>query len=65
MSTDRGRIRITGFDADRVESREPLSDWTEQRGTETESRWGRAWREFRDNRSAMLGLYTVALMSVS
>ena len=64
MSTDRGRIRITGFDADRVESREPLSDWTEQRGTETESRWGRAWREFRDNRSAMLGLYTVALMGI-
>ena len=64
MSTDRGRIRITGFDADRVESREPLSDWTETRDTGTESRWERAWREFRDNRSAMLGLYIVALMGI-
>ncbi len=60
MSTERGRIRITGFDADRVEAREPLSDWTEERDTETESRWERAWGEFRDNRSAMLGLYIVA-----
>ncbi|AEM58123.1 peptide ABC transporter permease [Haloarcula hispanica N601] len=64
MSTERGRIRITGFDADRVESREPLSDWTEERDTETESRWERAWGEFRDNRSAMLGLYIVALMGI-
>ncbi|KZX47353.1 ABC transporter permease [Haloarcula sp. K1] len=64
MSTERGRIRITGFDSDRVESREPLSDWTEERDTETESRWERAWGEFRDNRSAMLGLYIVALMGI-
>ncbi|WP_058994368.1 ABC transporter permease [Haloarcula sp. CBA1127] len=64
MSTERGRIRITGFDADRVESREPLSDWTEERDTETESRWERAWSEFRDNRSAMLGLYIVTLMGL-
>ena len=64
MSTDRGRIRITGFDADRVERREPLSDWTETRDTETEGRWERAWREFRRNRSAMLGLYIVAAMSL-
>ncbi|MEF8829111.1 MAG: ABC transporter permease [Haloarcula sp.] len=64
MSTDRGRIRITGFDADRVERREPLSDWTETRDTETESRWERAWREFRRNRSAMVGLYVVAAMSL-
>ncbi|GGK54101.1 ABC transporter permease [Haloarcula sebkhae] len=64
MSTDRGRIRITGFDADRVESREPLSDWTETRDTETEGRWTRAWREFRRNRSAMLGLYIVIAMSL-
>ena len=64
MSTDRGRIRITGFDADRVERREPLSGWTETRDTETERRWERAWRDFRRNRSAMLGLYIVAAMSL-
>ncbi|WP_336336782.1 ABC transporter permease [Haloarcula brevis] len=64
MSTDRGRIRITGFDADAVERREPLSDWTETRDTGTESRWARAWREFRRNRSAMLGLYVVTAMAL-
>jgi peptide/nickel transport system permease protein len=64
MSTDRGRIRITGFDADAVERREPLSDWTETRDTGTESRWERAWREFRRNRSAMLGLYVVTAMAL-
>jgi len=64
MSSERGRIRITGFDADAVERREPLSDWTETRDTETERRWERAWGEFRRNRSAMLGLYVVAAMSL-
>ncbi|MBV0903606.1 ABC transporter permease [Haloarcula salina] len=64
MSSERGRIRITGFDADAVERREPLSDWTENRAGETEGRWERGWREFRQNRSAMLGLYVVAAMAL-
>ena len=64
MSTERGRIRITGFDPERVRRRESLSDWVEETGAATESRWHRAWRRFRRNRSAMLGLAVVAAMTV-
>jgi len=62
MSTERGRIRITGFDTERVEQRESLSDWTETGGSETRSRWRRALRRFRHNRVAMVGLVVVAVM---
>ena len=61
---DRGRITITGFDPERVEQREPLSSWTEATGGETESRWIRALRRFRRNRSAMLGLVIVLAMAL-
>ncbi|QIO23904.1 ABC transporter permease [Haloarcula sp. JP-L23] len=65
MSTKRGRIRITGFDTDRVTDRERLSDWREEATTGgTDGRWKRAWRRFRENRAAMLGVYTVAIMSL-
>ncbi|MDS0278260.1 ABC transporter permease [Halomicroarcula sp. S1AR25-4] len=65
MSTKRGRIRITGFDTDRVTDRERLSDWREATTTGgTDGRWKRAWRRFRENRAAMLGVYTVAIMSL-
>jgi len=64
MSTNRGRITISGFDAKRVERREPLSDWTDSRVAETPNRWTHAWMEFRCNRSAMLGLYIVAVMTL-
>ncbi|MFC7132537.1 MULTISPECIES: ABC transporter permease [Salinibaculum] len=63
MSTKRGRIQIRGFDADRVEKRERLSDWTPDTGSKTESRWKRAWRDFRNNRSAMLGLAIVGVLT--
>jgi peptide/nickel transport system permease protein len=64
MATQRGRIRITGFDADRVEDREDVSEWTPETGTGTESRWRRAWRDFRSDRSAMVGLYVVLALVV-
>ena len=64
MSTQRGRIRISGFDTERVEQRESLSGWVEDAGGETESRWKRALRRFRRNRSAMLGLVVVVVMAV-
>jgi peptide/nickel transport system permease protein len=64
MSTKRGRIQISGFDAEHVERREPLSDWSEESRTETESRWHQGWRRFRRNRSAMLGVGIVATMSL-
>jgi peptide/nickel transport system permease protein len=64
MSTKRGRIQISGFDPERVEQREQLSDWTEDTTAKTESRWQRAWKRFRRNRVAMLGLAVVVLMSL-
>jgi peptide/nickel transport system permease protein len=64
VSTDRGRIQITGFDADRVRERDDLSDWTEERGSETTSRWQRAWARFKRNRSALIGLVVVTLLSL-
>jgi peptide/nickel transport system permease protein len=65
MSTERGRIRIRGFDAERVEARDPLSDWTEESETRTESRWRRGLRRFVRNRSAMLGVAVVLIMSLA
>jgi peptide/nickel transport system permease protein len=64
MSTKRGRIRISGFDTDRVEQREELSDWSEDTDGVTASRWRRALRRFRHNRVAMLGVIVVAAMSL-
>jgi peptide/nickel transport system permease protein len=64
MSTERGRIQITGFDTDRIENRDSLSDWSEESDRETRSRWQRAWRKFRRNRTAMIGLWVVFIMSV-
>jgi peptide/nickel transport system permease protein len=61
---ERGRITISGFDPDRVTEREALSDWTNESSSETKSRWWRAWRRFRHNRSAMLGLAIVLAMSL-
>ena len=62
--TQRGRIRITGFDAETVEQRDPLSDWVADTGTETESRWKRAFRRFTRNRSALIGVAVVAVLSL-
>jgi peptide/nickel transport system permease protein len=64
MSTERGRIQISGFDAGRVEERESLSDWTEESGTETQSRWQRGWKRFKRNRSALLGVAIVTAMGL-
>ncbi|MBX0323820.1 ABC transporter permease [Halomicroarcula sp. F13] len=64
MSTERGRIRVTGFDTDRVTERDDLSDWSEATTGGTESRWRRALRRFRHNRVAMLGVYVVAAMAL-
>ncbi|WP_018256685.1 ABC transporter permease [Halomicrobium katesii] len=65
MSTQRGRIQISGFDTEQVTEREPLSDWTAGgTGGGTEGRWHRAWRQFKSNRTAMIGLSVVAIMVV-
>ena len=64
ISAGRGRIQITGFDPERVTKREPLSDWTEDTGTGTQNRWKRAFKRFVRNRSAMIGVVVVSIMSL-
>jgi len=64
MSTQRGRIQITGFEPERVHERERLSDWVDDTGGETTSRYVMAWRRFKRNRTAMLGLIVVSIMVV-
>ncbi|GAB3671620.1 ABC transporter permease [Halopiger thermotolerans] len=64
QSTERGRITISGFDAEHVEQRDPLSSWTDDTAGETRSRWQRAWTRFKRNRSALIGLAVVAVLSL-
>lgn len=64
MSTQRGRIQISGFDSERVEQRDPISGWTEETGTETETRFERAFRRFIHNRVAVLGTVIVVVMGM-
>ena len=64
MSTRRGRIRITGFDPNRVDDRERLSDWVDDTGGDVASRHSQIWRRFKRNRTAMLGLAVVMIMVV-
>ena len=64
VTSDRGRIQITGFDPEAVRERESLSGWTEDAGTATMSRWQRAWKRFKRNRSALLGLAVVGVLSL-
>ncbi|WP_440765967.1 ABC transporter permease [Natronorubrum sp. DTA7] len=63
-STKRGRIQISGFNPKRVTEREGLSDWTEESGQETQSRWKRALDKFMRNRSALIGLAVVVVLSM-
>lgn len=64
MSTKRGRIQITGFDPDRIEDRDPLSDWSEQTDTTSSSRWQRTVTKFKRNRSAVFALGVVLVLAV-
>jgi len=62
MSTQRGRITITGFDADAVENRDELSEWSDDKQTEIESRWRMVVREIIRDRLALIGGSIVLLM---
>lgn len=63
-TTTRGRIRISGFDADAVTEDRELSDWGPQAASSVSAdRWTRAWMRFRRNRTAMFGLAVIALMA--
>jgi peptide/nickel transport system permease protein len=63
--SERGRIRVSGFDSERVTEREPLSNWSEDTGGETVGRWRRGLRRFTQNRSAMGALVIVVLMALA
>ncbi|NUB91012.1 ABC transporter permease [Haloterrigena sp. SYSU A121-1] len=69
-TTDRGRIRIEGFDeavaADRDD--DAVDPWADGRANDAETpsrgRFEDAWRRFRSNRTAVLGLAIIAALSV-
>ncbi|MFT4946841.1 MAG: peptide/nickel transport system permease protein [Natronomonas sp.] len=64
MSTQRGRINISGFDADAVEQRDELSDWSDDEETTLESRWRKVGREIVRDRLALIGGTIVFLMAL-
>lgn len=65
-TNERGRIRIEGFDADRVRERGELFDW-QRTGLSDKStgRRARAWRRFKRNRTALLGLGIIGVMALA
>jgi peptide/nickel transport system permease protein len=63
--TERGRIRVEGFDADAVQHRDLESAWEPALESEPgEGRLSHAWRRFRRNRLALLGAAIIAFMVV-
>lgn len=60
---DRGRIRVEGFDAKAVETRESLSSWEPSlRSEEGVGRLSFAWQRFKRNRLALFGAIVIILM---
>lgn len=64
MSMQRGRIQIEGFDPEAVREREFTRSPTESEEYEVQSRWIRAWKRFRRNRSAMIGIAIVGFLAL-
>lgn len=62
MSSQRGRIKITGFDAESVENRDALSEWSDEKETQIESRWKNVLGEIVRDRLALIGGSVVTLM---
>ena len=65
-TADRGRLRIEGFDeavaADRADG--DADPWTADRDAEPRGRLEDAWRRFRSNRTAVLGLAIIAAFAL-
>lgn len=61
MTSERGRIRISGFDPEDVTEREPVDEGGDH-NRETLDRTEQAWRRFKRNRGALLGLGIIAVM---
>lgn len=64
-TSERGRIRVTGFDADIVENREELVEWQRHESSSETSRRAKAWKRFKRNRSAIIGLAILAVMALA
>ncbi|QSW98028.1 ABC transporter permease [Haloterrigena alkaliphila] len=60
---ERGRIRIEGF-GEAVAADRTVDVWADEREPPTRSRLEDAWRRFRSNRTAVLGLGIVAVLAV-
>jgi len=65
MSTKRGRIEITGFQAEAVTEREQLSDWSEDMETKVVSRWRKVLYQLIRDPLALIGGSVVFLMLVA
>ncbi len=64
MSTDRGRIQITGFNPSPDTDRETRSVQPGDVHQATRSRWRRSWQRFRRNRTALFGLGVVLVLTL-
>ncbi|MGM0591672.1 MAG: ABC transporter permease [Halobacteriota archaeon] len=62
--TDRGRIRVTGFDAEAIDERGDLFDWTPAHVESVTGRRERAWSRFKRNRTAVVGLSVIAFLAL-
>jgi len=61
--SERGRIRVEGFDVDAVTDREPLSSWSQAFDEETgRGRLSFAWARFKRNRLALFGAAVIGFM---
>jgi peptide/nickel transport system permease protein len=61
-TTERGRIRVTGFDTSVFEDRDERFEWQQAESTVSRERWTRAWERFKRNRTALIGLAIIAVM---
>jgi len=61
-TTERGRIRVTGFDTSVFEDRDDRFDWQQDESTVSRDRMTRAWERFKRNRTALVGLGIIAVM---
>ncbi|OIB56669.1 ABC transporter permease [Natrialba sp. SSL1] len=65
MSTERGRIQISGFDTDGIEDQDSLDAWSESEADELESRWRKIVSSIVRDRLALGGFAVVAVMSIA
>ncbi|NHX36128.1 MULTISPECIES: ABC transporter permease [Halolamina] len=61
-TTERGRIRVTGFDTSVFEDRDERFEWQQDESTVSRDRMTRAWERFKRNRTALVGLAIIAVM---